>query len=203
MNSKLLAYSLDFTSFIIQKTRNLNDIRNIILFGSVARGEESSDSDIDIFIDFIGKKKNEKEFNKLLDDFIDSSKYKNYWCLLGIDNEINLSIGNLNKWKELEASIASNGITLYGKFKSIIKGGEHKTFFIWENVKPNSKRVMFNKKLFGYKQNNTFYEGLLKKYKGERLGKGIVVVPLEHGKFFKDLFRDYKITFKTKNVMEY
>ena len=52
-NSYLTAYALDFASFLIQKTKNRDKIRNIILFGSVARQDESKESDIDIFVDII------------------------------------------------------------------------------------------------------------------------------------------------------
>src|SRR3990167_7304033 len=101
MNSKLISYAMDFSSFLIQKIKEKEKIRNIILFGSVSRDEANKKSDIDIFID-------------------------------------------------------------------LIKEEEHKVFFVWENIKPNSKRVLFNKQMFGYKQNKKFYQGLIQKYNGER-----------------------------------
>lgn len=203
MKSKLIAYAIDFTSFLIQKTKHKDKIKNIILFGSVAREEANVESDIDLFIDVLDKEKIEKELNGILNNFFDSSKYKNYWKPLGIQNEIKLSIGNLNKWKELKPSIISNGILLYGKFKPETKEGKHKTFFIWENIKPNSKRVLFNKQLFGYRQNNKFYLGLLQKYEGERLGKGCIIAPLDYSKIFHNLFKKHKITVKIKKILEY
>ena len=51
MSSKLIAYALDFSCFLLQKIKDKNEIKNIILFGSVSRDESSSSSDIDIFID--------------------------------------------------------------------------------------------------------------------------------------------------------
>jgi len=50
MKSKLIAYAMDFASFLIQKIKNIDNINNIILFGSVAREEADKTSDIDIFI---------------------------------------------------------------------------------------------------------------------------------------------------------
>ncbi|MEK6935927.1 MAG: nucleotidyltransferase domain-containing protein [Nanoarchaeota archaeon] len=202
MKSDLIAYTIDFVSFLMQKVKQKENIKHIILFGSVAREEADKSSDIDIFIDVINEKYAEKELNEILDDFLSSTKYKNYWKPLGIENSINLTIGELNKWKDLKPNIIANGISLYGKFKSDIKG-EHKTFFIWENIKPNSKRVLFNKQLLGYKQNNKFYKGLIQKYNGERLGKGCIVVPLEHSNLFHKFFRGYKISVRIKKVVEY
>ncbi len=204
MISKLIAYSMDFSSFLIQKIKDKNKIRNIILFGSVAREEAVKNSDIDLFIDVIKEdKKIEDEINEILLDFVKSSKFKNYWELLGIESEIALKIGNLENWKELKPSIISNGILLYGKYKPAIKQGNHKTFFIWENIKPNARRVLLNKQLFGYKQNDKFYLGLLSKYNGERLGKGCILVPLEHSVMFHNLFKKYKANLIIKKIIEY
>jgi predicted nucleotidyltransferase len=202
--NKLTAYAMDFTSFLIQKTKNKDEIKNIILFGSVAREEAEKTSDIDIFIDTLKENpKIENEINGILEDFIDSTKYKNYWMPLGIKNEIKLTTGNLNNWKEIKPSIISNGILLYGKFKPEVKEGKHNVFFFWENIKPNSKRVLFNKQIFGYKHKGKFYSGLLQKYEGERLGKGCIVVPLEHSKIFQAFFKKYKKTVIIKKVLEY
>ncbi len=202
MSSKLIAYALDFSSFLLQKIKDKNEIKNIILFGSVTREEASNSSDIDIFIDLIKEKKSiEEEISNLLKKFYDSTKYKNYWHPLGVNNQINLIVGELDKWKELKPSIIANGITLYGKFKSDIKG-ELKVFFIWENVQPNSSRVLFNKQMFGYKQKDKFYAGLIQKYNGERLGKGCILVPIEQSNVFHNLFKKYKIAVKIKKVAE-
>lgn len=204
MKSKLIAYAMDFASFLVQKIDNVEIIRNIILFGSVSRWESDKNSDIDIFIDVINEdKKLENKIKKDLNEFLESTKYKNYWKLLGIENEIKLTIGNLDKWEELKSSIIANGILLYGKFKTEIKEGNHKVFFIWENIKPNSKRVLFNKQLFGYKQNEKYYKGLVTKYQGEKLGKGCIVVPLENYNVIHNIFKKYKIAVKIKKVLEY
>ena len=203
MKINLIPYGMDFASFLIQKIKNKDLIKNIILFGSVSREESVEESDIDIFVDINKDNQNlEKEIIQILEQFLDSTKYKNYWKLLGIKNEIKLTVGILDKWKELKPSIVANGVTLYGKFKSDIKG-EHKTFLVWENIKPNSKRVLFNKQLFGFKQKKRFYEGLLQRYNGERLGKGCIIVPLENSLIFQKLLKKHKIQFKIKKIIEY
>ena len=204
MNSKLIPYAIDFVSFSMQKIKEKSEIKQIILFGSAAREEANEKSDVDIFIDLIKENKSlENKIKKILDNFKESTKFKNYWKPLGIENEIKPIIGKLENWKDLQSSIVANGIILYGKFKPEIKEGKHKTFFIWENVTPNNIRVLFNKQLFGYKQKGRFYQGLLQKYEGERMGKGCILVPLEHATQFHQLFRKYKITVKIKKVLEY
>src|SRR3989344_2805458 len=182
MKISLISYSMDFASFLIQKIKNKDLIKNIILFGSVSREESEEESDIDLFIDVNKENSNlEKEIMQILEQFLDSMKYKNYWKLLGIKNknEIKLTIGILDKWKE------------------------HKTLLVWENIKPNSKRVLFNKQLFGFKQGKKFYEGLLQRYNGERLGKGCIISPLGNSLIFQKLLKKHKIQFKIKKIIEY
>ena len=204
MMSKLIAYALDFTSFLLQKVKDGSKIKNVILFGSVAREEADTASDVDLFVDVTEESLAlEKEINSCLEKFMASAKYKSYWALLGAKNPINLKVGNLDNWKELKANIIADGILLYGKFKSEVKEGRHKSLFVWENVKPNSKRVLLNKQLFGYKHRRRFYDGLLQKHSGERLGKGCIIVPLEYSTLFHKLFRKYKIAVKIKKILEY
>lgn len=204
MRYELVAYAMDFASFLIQKIKEEDKINNIILFGSVARGEAEKSSDIDIFVDLVKKDlKLEKEIQFCLDKFFDSIKYKDYWRLLGIKSEIKLMMGELEKWKGLKQSIIANGILLYGKYKPKIKDGKHMVFFIWENIKPNSKRVLFNKQLFGFKQGEKFYDGLIQKYNGERLGKGCILIPLDKSVVFHDHFKKYSVNVKIKKVLEY
>ncbi|MEK6848731.1 MAG: nucleotidyltransferase domain-containing protein [Nanoarchaeota archaeon] len=204
MKSKLLAYAIDFVSYYTQKTEYLNEIVNIILFGSVARNEAENDSDIDLFIETINEsRKIEEESEKIKALFFKSAKFKNYWELLGVKSRISIHIGKIDDWQELKPSVISNGFVLYGKFKPEIKEGKHVTFFVWENIKPNNKRVLFNKKLLGFSQNGKFYDGILQKYKGERLGKGSIMVPLESSNIFHELFKKYKISVKIKKVLDY
>ncbi|MBI2137532.1 nucleotidyltransferase domain-containing protein, partial [Candidatus Woesearchaeota archaeon] len=42
---------MDVASFLVQKVSEREKIRNIILFGSVARGEADKTSDVDLFVD--------------------------------------------------------------------------------------------------------------------------------------------------------
>jgi len=200
-NNVLIAYALDFASFLIERTE-ANNIKRIILFGSVARDEASSKSDIDIFIDII-EKSNEKEIKEIKDKFLGSSRYEKYWLLKGIKNEIRPIVGKLDDWKDLKNSIISNGIMLYGKFEEIPEKTTHKTLLSWQNVKPESKRVLLSKRLFGYKKNKKYYAGLIQKYGGEKIGKGLISLPSLNEKVFLRLFKDMGISFKIKKIIEY
>lgn len=202
-NKILLAYAEDFTSFLIERA-DISHIKRIILFGSVARGEASKESDIDLFIDISRNNKSiETDIKRIKEDFIQSIRYQKYWLLKGIKNEINTTVGRLDEWKELRNSIIANGLILYSKFEEMPQKAVHKTILFWENVKPESKRVLLSKRLFGYKKDKKRYSGLLQQYDGERIGKGTLAVPSENAKIFLKLFKDMGITVKIKKVLEY
>ena len=192
MNPKLLAYAIDVASFLLEKTIYYQQVKQIILFGSVARGEAAADSDVDLFIDlFQENKKTTKELEEKLNRFYHSAKYLNYWKAQGVTQEVKLTIGQLSKWDDLLPSLVANGLVLYGKFKVDVPG-KHQALFIWENISPNKKRVAFNKKLLGYQHRGKKYPGLIQQQGGTRLGKGCIIVDLAAAQPVNKLFKRYK-----------
>ena len=177
MSSELIAYAIDFVSFLMQNLKEADKIKNIILFGSVARDEVAKDSDIDLFIET--DEKLEEKISKVKEDFYNSIKTKKYWALFNIKNEINCSVGKLEDWKELERSIIFNGILLYGKYSGKIKTKPYYLFTI-SQTKDRNKNISLWRKLYGYKQkvNNKSYEskGLIKEYDGKKLSRATFII---------------------------
>ena len=177
MSSELIAYAIDFVSFLMQNLKEADKIKNIILFGSVARDEVAKDSDIDLFIET--DEKLEEKISKVKEDFYNSIKTKKYWALFNIKNEINCSVGKLEDWKELERSIIFNGILLYGKYSGKIKTKPYYLFTI-SQTKDRNKNISLWRKLDGYKQkvNNKSYEskGLIKEYDGKKLSRATFII---------------------------
>ena len=200
MNKKLIGYALDFVSFLLERI-NIIKIEKVILFGSVARGEADQKSDIDIFIE--SKFDIEKQIEKIKNQFYSSTKFENYWKLKNITNDINPIVGEVKKWNELENSIISNGFLLYGKYESMPKNAVHKTLFSWDNIKPESKRVLLFKRLFGYKSDKKTYNGLIDKYASEKISKGSILVPTKNSLVFMKLFKEMKITVRIRKIIEY
>ncbi len=202
--TSLIAYALDFTSFLLEKLgKESEKISKVVLFGSVARGEASEKSDVDIFVDLISDEKNiRRMIEKSVNNFYTSIKFKKYWRLLGIENEINCIPGKLEKWKDVRRSIITDGIILYGKYKEHVKEGKLYCILSWKSIKPESKRAVFNKKMFGYSQRGKKYTGLVQRYSGEKMDNA-VIVPLEHANDIIKMFRKMKITVKIKNMSEF
>lgn len=196
--NKLLPYALDFISFLLERVDS-SLVEKIILFGSVARDEADDNSDIDLFVETI------KDINleSIKKKFFESTKFTNYWKLKGMTHDIKIVSGKLSKWKELQNSIISNGIMLYGKYEETPKDAVHKTLFSWENTKSESQRVMLFKKIFGYSSGKKKYPGLLEKYNGEKISKGSIIVPTKHYLVFEKIFRKMKMNVKIRKIIEY
>ena len=202
LTNRLLSYGIDFVSFFLERV-DTGKIEKIILFGSVARKEADSNSDVDLFIETVNNMDIEKSAEKIKGMFFSSLRYRNYWELKGIKNDIKIITGRLDNWKDIKNSIISNGILLYGKYESTPRNAVHKTIFSWEKVKPESKRVLLFKRLFGYKAEKKEYKGLLNQYDGEKVGKGSIMVLTKHSIVFMELFKKMKITVKIRKTVEY
>ncbi|MBU3912772.1 MAG: nucleotidyltransferase domain-containing protein [Nanoarchaeota archaeon] len=200
---ELVSYAADFASFLIQNTKNMEKIKSIILFGSVARGEAGKESDVDIFVDVLNDEKEiEKEVKQIGKKFFSSVKFKSYWKLLNVKNEINVIVGKLENWK-LKDSMLGSSIVLYQKYSPILENGKNEVILTWSNIKPNSKRVMLNKKIIGYNHYKRYYKGLLEIYGGRKLGANVILIPTEQLNLFLKEFHKFKIPVKIQRVFEY
>lgn len=200
---ELISYSMDFASFLMQNLKDKENISSIILFGSAARGEAEKDSDIDIFIDVSsGEEKIEKEVKTITNRFFDSVKLKTYWKLLGITNEISVIVGKLEEWK-LKDSMLGSSVILYQKYAPKLEAGKNKAVLSWNNIEPNSKRVMLNKKIFGYNYYGKRYKGAIEKYSGKKLGANVIIIDIEHLNFFIKEFHNFKVPVRILRVFEY
>jgi len=56
-----IIYASSFVTYLLAHLKNLNNITKIILFGSVARGEATKESDVDLFIEIKNKTKKPKQ----------------------------------------------------------------------------------------------------------------------------------------------
>lgn len=192
-NNKLISYAMDFASYIVSKTENIN---RIILHGSIARGDFNENSDVDIFID-TNDKKLEKRINKIIEDYYKTKKFKE-WKLKGIENLFSVIVGNLNsdEWKNLKRAMINTGIILYGKYKGNVEKVNQYVVLTFENIKPDKKRVAVHRKLFGFGKGKQKYPGDVEKSGGMKLGKGVIVLPVENMKKIKEYLRKKKVSFR-------
>ena len=190
----LKEYSMYFAAYLMANLENKEkeNIERIILFGSVAREEATKESDVDLFIE---SKKNTKKFKakiKAIEERFYKSREASLFKLKNIDNKFSIKIGRLEEWKELERSIASAGIILYGHYelRKTPSGTKHFAIIYWNKIGKN--RGAFLNKLYGVKIKEKFYEGLLKKFSGKKLGKSCIMLPIEYKEDILKLIKEYK-----------
>ncbi len=196
MNKDLICYAQQYVSFLLSRLdeEEISNIKEIILFGSVARGEDDSESDIDLFVNEIKHSTAlQEKIKKLVDKFYQTEFYK-LWKVLGIENEINPTVGILDTWK-LKNSIITNGITLYGKYLSKPDLQEQFALIYWDPIKSPSKRVLLSKKLYGYDYKKS-YEGVLQKLKGKKIATNCILVGIPEVKIIIDLFKKLKVSYR-------
>lgn len=191
----LISYALDFTSFLLDSPI-AEQIKKIILFGSVARGDSSEKSDIDIFIDT--HEKHEAQIRKTLSLF-ESSQANTNWRLKGIKNEISVKVGNLSEWS-LRRDVISSGVLLYGKYSELPKNAAYSMLIRIKKIKKKfSERVKIWRALYGYTQKvgKKAYtsKGLVEENGGEKIGKAVFIIPMES--------RQNILNFLNKNKIDY
>ena len=196
--SELLSYTIDFVSYLISKIRD-GKINKIILHGSVARGDFDEESDIDLFIDTDNKISASVE--KIKQDYVKTSKFKE-WQLKGIEKEFSIIVGKLdgNEWKGLKRAIMNTGIILYGKYKAEAENIKQCVLFSFENIRPDKKRIAVFRKLYGFNVGKKRYDGLVDRIGAIKVGKGGLLVPVEHANELKQYFQEKKVTVKLYDV---
>ena len=192
------AYASYFVSYLINNFKKIENISDIILFGSAAKGEAKKSSDIDFFIEVKRNSKGfEKEIINLVNDF-----YKSREALIfktkGIDNKINVVVGKLEDWTDLRKSIESTGVVLYGNYiASDVKGKKYVIFF-WDKIGKN--RGAFLNKIYGFNSNGKRYLGLIENFNGKKLGKSSFMVSAEYREDIVKLLKHYKVNSKIIDV---
>lgn len=154
-----LKIAIDF----VEKIKRIKGILQIILFGSVARGEDKANSDIDIAIIFnkVDKFDLSKEINKF--------KHERIQITL-------VNSKDLPKETELTGALSGEGLILYGhpiKIKIDKIGLKPKILISYSlNNLPQTEKVKLNRALYG-SISRSEYKG--KKYKTET--KGLINEP--------------------------
>lgn len=157
-----LEIAIDFAD----KAGKFKGILQIILFGSVARGEDKADSDIDIAI--IHNLKNIEAIKTSVNKFVHEKIQVVY-----------MNIDRLPKEIELVSALAGEGLLLYGKpFKVVLNKKEIKPFILitYDTTSlEKNKRMLLNRALYGSISKSRYKNKTYKsEFKGVMAHSGIV-----------------------------
>jgi len=182
---------------IADSLSEIKDVKIIILYGGLARGEFTSRSDIDLFI-ITSKDIKEKIEEKVID----------------LENQIHRSIQpTVRTEKQLKVidsgllqNIFQEGKILflreYFDFPVPLLLGQ-KPFVIYKfdisNLK-QARKAEFNRELYGYRDKKYIYEGFIHKVSGNKLSSGCIIVPFDNKKKVEEFFGRKKIKFEEIKV---
>ncbi len=193
----LIGYAQSFVSFLLDSGIGVN-VHKVILFGSVARGDFSSESDIDLFVDVEGKYISDVE--KVFRLFLHSQSER-MWRLKGFQQEISLKAGVLTEWG-LYREVISSGVLLYGKYVEVPEGVRFYALFVLTKVvrKKVSTQVKLWRELYGYTQKvgkkRYVKKGIVEQEGGSKLANSVFIVPMEMRRKVMIVLRREKVEYK-------
>ncbi len=190
--------------FIDNNLSKYGEIESIILFGSLASGKFSEESDIDICVIF------KQSTPKNLEGSI-------FNCFLNLEKELNCSIQcvfifpeDINNWDTIFLeNILAEGQLLYGNsnyYETLINALEFKPYqIITLNLRAlnSADKMKLKRILYGYKTIKKYSKktykyqkkGLLKEIKGIKLGRGSFIIPEKYFLLVENKLKEFDIKF--------
>ena len=183
---------------IVKELSAIEDVKAIILYGSFARNEATSRSDLDLFI-----LTSEKKTARHIEDRIISLEQ-------ALDSSIQPTIRTLKELEKTDSGLLLNifqeGKILYLKEPTDIPSSMllmQKPQLIYSfqiiNLDQN-KKAKFNNEFYGRIKGKYTYKGLLKEIGGQKLAPGCVLVPYLVKQKTEKFFKKFKVKFSQLRV---
>jgi len=185
----------------VEKTKNIQNLKCIILFGSIVRDEADKRSDIDLLIVF--DEKNPKSHIQEIMSVVTTLKPH---------REIKPTVTNLTDLdEEFLQTVLREGEVLWGKIiittdKLLLKPYRLVSYNI-STLKP-SKKVKISRMIHGYQSKKTIngkikqykYLGLKDKYNVYLISKNTILIPEEYAKIFLNELDKHRVKYQEKMV---
>lgn len=186
----------------VKRIADFDNVKYVLLFGSVARETADKRSDIDICVII-----NDNNKKKISETALDLEKAYNK----------NMQIVISKNFEGLDdyfiKQLMNEGILLYGKtpivkFKNL-KCEEYALLsYSLENLN-HSDKMRIKRILYGYntikrsdkKTYKSFYQGLIKEMGGFSPGKGCLLMPINNSKYIENVFKENKIKYDKVEVL--
>jgi len=180
--------------YITDKMKRVNGVIGVILFGSYSRGDFEEGSDIDLLAIFRNKKTLESHLRDVYEITSESSLF-----IQAIGLTLKELIGS-----PLLQSVLREGKIYYadGNVKKILTP-MHKPYalvtYSAANLSPK-ERVAFAQKLEGRGRGKYRYDGLIQKLDGFKVGRGVLMIPLENLKNLTDHLEDEEANYVVRYI---
>lgn len=183
---------------ITRELSKIDDLRAIIIYGSFARGEDTSRSDIDLFI-LTTIKRTQKEIQDRV---------------IELESEIGRSIQpTIRTIVELQITdtgllqnIFQEGKILYLKEPAeipsalLLKQEPYLIYTFQISSLSQKEKVKFNRQLYEQKRKGYEYKGLLNETGGKKLSSGCIIVPYLQKENIEKFFKKFNVRFKQLKV---
>lgn len=182
------------------KRASIEGISNIVLFGSVARGEADRRSDIDILI--LGEEGARKKVSEIALDL-----EKEYDVSIQLVSE--RSLDNLESY--FVDQILEEGVVLYGspllKFKELDLKPYSIISYSLKNLE-HSEKMKLRRNLYGYSTKKEYKDkvykssskGLMKEIEGKKLGPSVLLVPRKQVSLLEERLKKFGANYKKMEV---
>ena len=206
--NELFSYAYDFVSQMLENKEIFDTIRKIILFGSVARGDFTKNSDVDIFID-VNSSSNPKRINDLVKKEINKfeTSAEKTWAVRGINLPLKVIVDNINKekWKDLQEELLSYGKLIYSKYELLPENRVHKIIVTYNlNLLPQKKKMSFLRRMYGYRlkkgKKEYVQEGLIHEISCEKLNSGALLIVKDDWLKVKRVLSEHKINYLIRDA---
>lgn len=183
---------------IINELAKINDVKAIILYGSLARKEVTSRSDIDLFI-LTTKNDTLKEIQERVIELEKST-----------GQIIQPTIRTIKELEKTDTGLLQNifqeGKVLYLKEAPELPSAillEQRPYLIYsfQLTSLNQKeKAQFNSNFYGRIKDKYKYSGYLNELNGQKLASGCIMIPYTEKSKIEELFRKFKIKFRQVKI---
>lgn len=183
---------------IAEELSKIPEISAIVLYGSFARRENTSRSDIDLLI-LTTKEEVQKEIqNKIIELETD------------IDRSIQPTIRSFSEMKKTDSGLLQNifmeGKVLYLKEPAEIPSAillQQKPYLVYSfklNKLNQKEKARFNRSFYEQKRKGYKYKGLLDELGGKKLSPGCVLIPVVEKSKLEKFFKKFNICYELLKV---
>lgn len=176
----------------------IEDVKAVVLYGSLARGEYTSRSDIDLFI-LTAEKKTLKEIqDKVIE--LEQETGKNIQPTIRTVKELQKTDTGLLQ------NIFQEGKVLYLREVADIPSAillQQKPYLIYSfqiNNLSQKDKVRFNRQLYEQTKENYKYKGFLQELGGQRLSAGCILVPYTERQKIENFLKKFNVRFNQLKV---
>jgi len=183
---------------IAKELSKIEDVKVIILYGSLARGEFTSRSDVDLFILTTDYNTQKEIHDKVIE--LESE----------IGRNIQPTIRTLAELHKTDTGLLQNifqeGKILYLREPSDIPSAillQQKPYLIYSfqiSSLLQKEKARFNRQLYEQTREGYNYKGLLQEIGGQKLSAGCVMMPYEQKDKIEKFFKKFKVKFEQLKV---